>query len=219
MYFFLIFQFQDKRISRQYGYSQRGTRASVQNHCYSRWGPRYNAVSAISSEGLIALELLGDGERFVTDTFETFLRNKLLPVMNAFNGQNPRSVIVMGKLTNPKHYHGNFSLYSVFFHSIPYSRILFVFVRQPPCTSCSRNSRLDLQLRGYCPIFATIQSRLESHRGMFCRGKALSQAKRFGLPKSHEPRATYLGCLWPLIIGFLQGIHAACRIFVRNSPA
>lgn len=68
----------------------------MQNRCYSRWGPRYNAVSAISSEGLIALELLGDGERFVTDTFVSFLRNTLLPVMNRFDGQNPRSVIVMG---------------------------------------------------------------------------------------------------------------------------
>ena len=82
-----------------FGYSQHGTRASVQNHCYSRGGPHYNAVSAISSEGLITLELLGGGERFVTDTFESFLRNKLLPVMNTFNGQNPRSVIVMGKLS------------------------------------------------------------------------------------------------------------------------
>ena len=53
----------------------------------------------MSSEGLITLELLGDGERFVTDTFESFLRNKLLPVMNTFNGQNLRSVIVMGKLS------------------------------------------------------------------------------------------------------------------------
>ena len=55
----------DKRISRQYGYSARGTPPVVRDYSYSRWAPHYSAISAISSEGLLANWLLKNpDERF-----------------------------------------------------------------------------------------------------------------------------------------------------------
>lgn len=102
---FRLLLLKDKRITRHYGYSPLGTRASVQNRCYSTWGPHYNAVSAISCDGVVALYLLGEGQPFNTGTFSDFLQNHLLPSMNTFNGRNLRSVLVMGKLNITEYMH------------------------------------------------------------------------------------------------------------------
>jgi hypothetical protein len=70
----------------------------VRDYSYSRWAPHYSAISAISSEGLLANWLLKNpDERFDARSFIQFLDERLLPAMNRFNGENPRSVIVMGK--------------------------------------------------------------------------------------------------------------------------
>ncbi|CAB4016334.1 Hypothetical predicted protein, partial [Paramuricea clavata] len=88
----------DKRITRQYGYSARGTRPVVRDYSYVRWAPHYSAISAISSDGLIANQLMKNPEeRFDANSFIQFLNEQLLPAMNPFNGENPRSVIVMGE--------------------------------------------------------------------------------------------------------------------------
>ena len=68
------------------------------DYSYSRWAPHYSAISAISSEGLLANWLLKNpDERFDVRSFIQFLDERLLPAMNRFNRENPRSVIVMGK--------------------------------------------------------------------------------------------------------------------------
>ena len=93
---FLLFK--DKRIGRQFGYNPRGTPAVVKDFSYARWAPHFSAISAISSEGLLANELLRNpDERFNTGSFIRFLDQQLLPAMNVFNGENPRSVLVMGE--------------------------------------------------------------------------------------------------------------------------
>ena len=87
----------DKRIARQYGYSVRGTPPVVSDYGYSRWAPNYSVI--ISSEGVLASCVLRNPyEGFNGHSFSQFLDEQLLPAMNAFNGENPRSVLVMGEL-------------------------------------------------------------------------------------------------------------------------
>ncbi len=58
----------------------------------ARWTPRYSIISAISCDGLIANCLLKNPEeRFETRSFIQFLDEQLLPAMNRFDGENPRS--------------------------------------------------------------------------------------------------------------------------------
>ena len=58
----------------------------------SRWAPHYSAICAISSERLVANWLLKNPEeRFDARFFIQFLDERLLPPMNRFNGENPRS--------------------------------------------------------------------------------------------------------------------------------
>ena len=67
------------------------------DYSYSRWAP-HSAICAISSEGLVANWLLKNPEeRYDARSFIQFLDERLLPAMNRFNGENPRSVTVMGK--------------------------------------------------------------------------------------------------------------------------
>ena len=69
----------------------------MRDYSYSCWTPHYYAISAISSEGLIANWLLKNPEEgFDAHSFVQFLDERLLPAMNRFNGENPQSVIVMG---------------------------------------------------------------------------------------------------------------------------
>ena len=89
----------DKRIARQFGYSARGTPAVVKDFSYARWAPHYSAIAAVSSEGLLANCLLTSAyERFDAGSFIQFLDEQLLPAMNVFNGENPRSVLVMVRM-------------------------------------------------------------------------------------------------------------------------
>ena len=96
---YLVVRFKDKRIARQYGYIARGMPPVVSDYSYARWTPRYSIISAISCDGLIANYLLKNPEeRFETRSFIQFLDEQLLPAMNRFDGESPRSVLVMGEI-------------------------------------------------------------------------------------------------------------------------
>ena len=72
--------------------------SSVITAMHGAWAPHYSAISAISSDELLANQLMKNPqERFDANSFIQFLNEQLLPAMNPFNGENPRSVIVMGK--------------------------------------------------------------------------------------------------------------------------
>ena len=71
----------------------------MRDYSYSRWVPHYSAICAISSEGLVANWLLKNPEeRFDARSFIQFLDERLLLAMNRFNGENPRSVVVMVRI-------------------------------------------------------------------------------------------------------------------------
>ena len=56
-------------------------------------GKRVSAIAALSSQGLVALELIDgsvDGDAFIV-----FVRGSLIPEMNPFDGCSPTSVAVM----------------------------------------------------------------------------------------------------------------------------
>ena len=58
----------------------------------------HTIISAISSEGVLASWVLKNPyERFNRHLFSQFLDEQLFPDMNPFNGENPRSVLVMGE--------------------------------------------------------------------------------------------------------------------------
>ena len=76
---------------RKYGYALRGMRAEY--HRMLVRGQRVNAVAALSSNGIVALDLTTDTVN--GDTFFDFLRGSLIPNMMPFNGTNPQSIIVM----------------------------------------------------------------------------------------------------------------------------
>ncbi len=95
----MVVRFKDNQIARQYGYSARGMPPVVTDYSYARWTPRYSISSAISCEGLIANCLLKNPEEtFETRSFIQFLDEQLLPAMNRSDGENLRSVLVMGEI-------------------------------------------------------------------------------------------------------------------------
>ena len=86
---------QDKRLSGSYGYSPVGTRATVKRQAQN-WGPRITAIPIICMEGMVEVGIYQgnvDGARF-----EEFVDQKLCPNLLPFNGVNPRSVVIMGKV-------------------------------------------------------------------------------------------------------------------------
>ena len=98
MYRCVCFLFKDKRIALQFGYGAHGTPAIVEDFSYAQWSPHYSAISAISSEGILANGLLKNAdERFDTHSFIRFLDEQLLLAMNVFNAENLWSVLVMGE--------------------------------------------------------------------------------------------------------------------------
>ena len=86
---------QDKRLSRCYGYSPVGARATVKRQAQN-WGPRISAIPIICMEGIIEVGIYQgnvDGARF-----EEFVNQKLCPNLRPFNGVSPRSMVIMGKV-------------------------------------------------------------------------------------------------------------------------
>lgn len=82
----------DKRNSmRRYGYSVRGIPPC--DHRLLIRGTRYSAIPVMSMYGIHDVEIVEgsvDGTRF-----ETFFENTVLPILNPFNGTNPRSIVIM----------------------------------------------------------------------------------------------------------------------------
>ena len=76
---------------RKYGYALRGERAVCRRLLVR--GKRVSAIAALSTEGLVALELT-DGS-VDGDAFFDFIRGSLIPEMNPFDGCSPTSVAVM----------------------------------------------------------------------------------------------------------------------------
>ena len=82
----------DKRnCKRKRGYSMRGM-TPVDHRLLVR-GTRYSAIPIMSLEGIHDLHLAEGNVN--GDTFETFVRSCLLPVLQPFNWTNPRSVVIM----------------------------------------------------------------------------------------------------------------------------
>ena len=80
-----------KDHTRQFGYALRGENA-VQ-HRWLRRGTRVSAIAAMSSTGMVAVELM---TRSVNDdVFYDFVRGSLIPEMLPFGGSNPRSIAVL----------------------------------------------------------------------------------------------------------------------------
>jgi hypothetical protein len=93
---FISYVLQDKRILRSYGYSLKGQRAKFRRR-YSPWGPRITAIPIISyNEGLLDVGLY---EGHVNgETFLDFVDAVLTPCLLPFNGFNPRSIVILGKV-------------------------------------------------------------------------------------------------------------------------
>ena len=71
---------------RKFGYALRGM-TPTSHRLFAR-GQRVNAIAALASSGILALDL-------VTGTVSDFLRMTLIPNMMPFNGTNPHSIIIM----------------------------------------------------------------------------------------------------------------------------
>ncbi len=68
----------------------------MSDYSYSRWAHHYSVISAISGEGLLACCVLKNPHERL-NRHSRFLDEQLLSAMNPFNGENPRSVVVMGE--------------------------------------------------------------------------------------------------------------------------
>ena len=89
----LIF-LQDRTLSRQYGYSQKGQRDEViRTRTNSQ---RITVISTIAHDGYLSIRVLNPGQRFNRIVFADFLRNDIVPLLNPYNGRNARSVVVLG---------------------------------------------------------------------------------------------------------------------------
>ncbi len=82
----------DRRSShRRYGYSLKGTRATMDTLLVR--GKRHSAIAAIALEGVVDVYITD--QTIDGDTFCDFIEKRLLPQLLPFNGTNPRSVVVM----------------------------------------------------------------------------------------------------------------------------
>lgn len=82
----------DRRNSlRQYGYGIRGQ--TPQNHSLKLRGKRYSALSILSREGIEDTYIVEGNVN--GDIFMDFLQKQLLPILLPFDGDSPRSVVIM----------------------------------------------------------------------------------------------------------------------------
>ena len=73
---------------RKYGYSLRGECPVY--HRFLHRGNRISAITAMCTDGVIALELFQGGDRYLD-----FLRGCLIPEIAPFDGLSPQSVLVL----------------------------------------------------------------------------------------------------------------------------
>jgi len=76
---------------RKYGYGLRGMTPIV--HSLLACGKRISAVGVMSTRG-VEDSYLTEGN-VNTDAFVSFVENALLPILQPFNGSNPRSIVIM----------------------------------------------------------------------------------------------------------------------------
>ncbi|CAB4034731.1 Hypothetical predicted protein [Paramuricea clavata] len=95
MFVFLDESGYDKRLLRSYGYNLKGRRARIRRR-YSPLGPRITAIPIICNEGLLDVAMY---EGHVNgETFLEFVNDVLIPCLLLFDGFNPRSIVILGKV-------------------------------------------------------------------------------------------------------------------------
>ena len=82
---------QGKDHIRRMGYAMRGE-APIQHRWLHR-GERISAIAAMSSNGMVALEMKKGSVN--GDVFFNFVQGSLIPQMLPYDGDNPRSIAVM----------------------------------------------------------------------------------------------------------------------------
>ncbi len=80
---------------RKFGYALRGVTPT--NHRFLSRGQRVNAIAAMSTAGVIALELTKS--TIAEDEFVDFARGTLIPSMNQYDGTSAKSIVIMDNLT------------------------------------------------------------------------------------------------------------------------
>ena len=80
---------------RKFGYSLRGM-SPTYTRLLAR-GKRYNAIAAMTSSGVLALEV--KSESVNGETFFDFIRGTLIPRMQPFDGQSTNSILVLDNCT------------------------------------------------------------------------------------------------------------------------
>ena len=80
-----------RNYTRKFGYSLHGLRAES-HHILSR-GQRISVIAALACTGIIELELIKG--TVDSDMFFDFIRGRLLPQLQPFDGTNPLSVVIL----------------------------------------------------------------------------------------------------------------------------
>ena len=81
---------------RKYGYALRGTTPEYTRPLLCH-GTRVNAIIGINTAGITALEMTTSSVN--AEIFFDFVRGSLIPSMQQFDGENPRSIVVMDNLS------------------------------------------------------------------------------------------------------------------------
>ena len=81
----------NRNYMRKYGYAMRGD--TPRCHRLLARGNRISAIAAISTEGLLAVELTTG--TVDADIFFDFVRGGIIPLMNPFDGSSPNSIMVL----------------------------------------------------------------------------------------------------------------------------
>ena len=98
----------------EYGYSIEGTPATCYRK-YSPWGPRYNVIAAISTEGIVAIRIFDAGVTVGAEEFVAFIQNDLHPALNRYDGASNRSVVILGMIYNRYiYYYGNYQYLPIY---------------------------------------------------------------------------------------------------------
>ena len=80
---------------RRYGHALRG-QVPVCHRLLHR-GQRYSSIAALSSEGIVAVESHTGSTN--ADNFADFVRGSLIPQLHSYDGESPRSVVIMDNCT------------------------------------------------------------------------------------------------------------------------
>ena len=76
---------------RKYGYGVRGLTPVTQHLCVN--GNRISAIGVLSTRGIEDSYIVESSVN--ADTFLKFIERSLLPIIQSFDGENPRSIVVL----------------------------------------------------------------------------------------------------------------------------